>query len=442
MTNIVIKKHNFDAAKNNIRQFSLTKPDQLALKKVDVDGGLFNWFDHKVTGAELNSLTNQIQDYLIKFNNLNSKFIKEFGEVYNALEALDKEYIQGILISVKAAEQASMEAKEAQKDINRTIEVQKQTLKVLENFKNKLDKLMHLENVDEVWNDTQRFSKELTSIKEQIQTINDNSKQQTSSITSLTKFKTDLSKQNHLNSIDSLWDDAQEAKLGIKSIEKKLSNCTTSIESQSKTISAIKSFMDKLNKLEHVLKIDELWNNMQVISKSFELLNKRIIQIESNVVDYSKQINSLNQFIESLKKLDHLFDIDEIWGNTQTLKGDIKQINGQIIQMNEKALAHEQYISSLTDFDESLKKHEHLHDVDQMWGDIDQSKSKMNLLQDEVTSLEQKLATMNEQMSEQKQNYENELQMLTKKSKNAMLLGGTSVGLVIILAVLNLVGIL
>ena len=139
------------------------------------------------------------------------------------------------------------------KDIKKTIEVQKQTLKVLEEFKNKIDDHEHLENIDEVWKDTQRFSKELTSLKKQVQTLNDNTLQQTSSITSLMKFKTDLSKQDRLNSIDTLWKDGQEAKRVIKSIEKKLSSCTASIESQSKTISTIKSFTDKLNKLEHVL---------------------------------------------------------------------------------------------------------------------------------------------------------------------------------------------
>lgn len=441
MTNIVIKKHNFDKAKNNIKQFSLMKPDQLALEKVDVSGGLFNWFDHKVTGAELNSLTNQIQDYLIKFNNLNSKFIKEFGEVYNALDALDNEYIQGILISVKAAEQASMEVKEAQKDIKRAIEVQKQTLKVLENFKNKLDKFKYLENIDEVWSDTQRFNKELTTIKKQIQTVNDNTKQQNSSIASLLKFKTDLSKQNRLNSIDTLWEDTQEAKRDIQSIEKKLSSCTASIESQSKTISTIKSFTDKLNKLEHVLQIDELWNNMHEISKNFELLHKSALQIESNVADHARQITSVNQFIELLKKPDHLFDIDEVWRDTETLKGDVEQISVQIIQMNKKASAHDQHIGPLMNFVESTKKLQHLHDVDKIWEDIEESKSKTNLLQGEVTNLEEKLAAMNKQMIEQKQQYENELQSLTKKTKNAVVLGGSSLGLVIILYVLNMVGI-
>ncbi len=387
MTNIVIKKHNFDKAKNNIKQFSLTKPDQLALKQVDVSGGLFNWFDHKVTGAELNSLTSQVQDYLIKFNNLNSKFIKEFGEVYNALEALDNEYIQGILVSVKAAEKASMEAKEAQKDIKKTIEVQKKTLKILGDFKDKLDKFKYLENIDEVWEDTQRFSKELRTIISKIQKLDDDALQQSESVKDLMKFKADLSKQKHLNSIDVLWDNAQEAKRGIKSIEQTLSSCTISIESQNKTISKIKSFTDNLNKLEHVLQIDEVWEN------------------------------------------------------TQTFKSDVEQLGEQIIEINKNDLTNGHRIDLLINFVDSLKKLQHLYDIDQMWEDIEESKEKSSVLQGEVKSLEEKLVVINTQMSEQKKQYENEIQLLTKKNKNTMLLGGSSLGLVIILYVLNILGI-
>jgi septal ring factor EnvC (AmiA/AmiB activator) len=98
-------------------------------------------------------------------------FIKEFGEVYNALEALDKEYIQAILISIKAAEQASQEAKDAQKDIERTIEIQKQTITVLKTFKEKLEKYEHLENIDEVWQETQRFVEELKLFNKEIDHI-------------------------------------------------------------------------------------------------------------------------------------------------------------------------------------------------------------------------------------------------------------------------------
>lgn len=387
MTHIVIKKHDFDKAKNNIKQFSLTKQDQLALKKVDENGGLFNLFDHKVTGAELNSLTSQVQDYLIKFNNFNSKFIKEFGEVYNALEALDNEYIQGILVSVKAAEQASMEAKEAQKDIKKTIEVQKKTLKVLENFKNKLDKFKYLESIDEVWEDTHRFSTELRSLIKKVQKLEDETVQHNETLEGLMKFKTELSNQKHLKSIDVLWDNAQETKRGIKSIEQTLDSCTNSIESQNKIISSIKNFTDNLSKLEYVLQIDEIWKN------------------------------------------------------TQTLKSDVEQIGEQIIHINKKALTHGQHIDVLLNFVESLKKLQHLQDIDQMWEEIKATKSKSNFLQDEVISLEENLVIMNKQIIEQNEQYQNEIQQLMKKNRNIMLLSGSSLILVIILYVLNIVGV-
>ena len=137
---------------------------------------------------------------------------------------------------------------------------------------------------------------------------------------------------------------------------------------------------------------------MQEISKNFELLHKSILQIQSNVTDHARQITSVNQFIELLKKLDHLFDIDEVWRDTETLKSDVEQISVQIIQMNKTASVHDQHIGSLMNFVESTKKLQHLHDVDEMWENIEQSESKSNLLQGEVTSLEEKLAAMNKQM--------------------------------------------
>ncbi|HHK5534017.1 TPA: hypothetical protein ACQUHH_002423 [Bacillus mobilis] len=222
MNEIVIQTHNFEKAKNQLKEFSMTKPEELALKKVDVDGGLFNWFDYKVTGQELNALTSQIQDYLIKFNTLNTEFIKEFGEVYNALEALDKEYIHGMLNSIKAAEKASNEAKDAQRDINKTIEVQKRTIFILKEFKDKLDKYEHLENVDEVWKDTRRFEKELKSINKEVDSIKKTSDAQANTIFILNQFKEALSNYKHLGDIDQLWEDSQKSKTEVKLLEEKV----------------------------------------------------------------------------------------------------------------------------------------------------------------------------------------------------------------------------
>ena len=76
----IIKPHSFENAKKHIKAFSNRTSPDLGLDKVSTSGGLFGWFDHNVTGEELNKVTGQIQDYLIKFNSLHSDFINEFGQ--------------------------------------------------------------------------------------------------------------------------------------------------------------------------------------------------------------------------------------------------------------------------------------------------------------------------------------------------------------------------
>jgi len=142
MNELEIKRDKFDAAKKQLENLSKSIPISVELQSVPTDGGLFGWFNHSVTGIELNGLTAQIQKYLITLNDQTKKTVKGFDEVYKVLDTLDKEYIAGILTAVKAAEQASIQARdsasEAQKnseDILKIIEVQTQTIDVLSKFK-------------------------------------------------------------------------------------------------------------------------------------------------------------------------------------------------------------------------------------------------------------------------------------------------------------------
>ena len=74
----------------------------MELNTVRTDGGFLGLGDHKVTGSELNNRLGTIQELLIYLNKTNNRTIKEFGQVYSALEALDKDYNQAILISIKS----------------------------------------------------------------------------------------------------------------------------------------------------------------------------------------------------------------------------------------------------------------------------------------------------------------------------------------------------
>ena len=133
MGELVIQYHDFENAKKEIKKFSEQTTTDLDLKRVDDSKGvgefLGDWFfgrgigkDHLVKGEELNDLTSQIQTHLHSINNTQIKLIKEFGQVYSALEALDKDYIQAILVSVKATEETSEGIQKTQEQIKKIVD--------------------------------------------------------------------------------------------------------------------------------------------------------------------------------------------------------------------------------------------------------------------------------------------------------------------------------
>ncbi|SUA54802.1 Uncharacterised protein [Oligella ureolytica] len=113
MNKLTIQKSKFDDEKNKIKAFAKNLPSEIALPCVDTDGALWGLFDHRVTGAELNRLSKQIQNNLIATNQTVSTIIKEFTQIYNTFEALDKNYIQAIVGSVEEASKAGIQALEA-----------------------------------------------------------------------------------------------------------------------------------------------------------------------------------------------------------------------------------------------------------------------------------------------------------------------------------------
>lgn len=172
MDKSLIKKHNFEEAKNKIRVFSNNLPTYPYFDKVEESGGLFNWGNHNVTGKEMNNFVSRVQDRFISVNSSLRSVVSEFREIYKALDFLDKEYIEGILVSVEAAEKASQQARDAQSDICETIEVLQQTVEKLKEFKSSV-------------------CSDITNISEQIAFINERLDEIKSIQESMTSAKTE-----------------------------------------------------------------------------------------------------------------------------------------------------------------------------------------------------------------------------------------------------------
>ena len=138
---INISKHDFDEAKEHLKEFAEQSQDELYFDKVRTHDDFFGFefAEHGVTGNEFNTLVEQIQNYISKFYDNQQTLIEEFGQVYKALEALDKDYIQAILSSVAAIEHNNKKILKEQARIDKTIEKQKLTLEALKQFKEKFN---------------------------------------------------------------------------------------------------------------------------------------------------------------------------------------------------------------------------------------------------------------------------------------------------------------
>ena len=163
---LVIKTHNFEDAKRRLKEVSEKKPEEFEIGLVKFkEKFLFlkEVREHKVTGDEFNSRITAIQQHLINLHTKTYENNKEFGEVYNALEALDKDYIAVILTSINAIEEVSKHMRE---EIDTIKEVQKKTLENLQKFKQELKM-----DIAEISNESQMRHKSLSKELKKTQII-------------------------------------------------------------------------------------------------------------------------------------------------------------------------------------------------------------------------------------------------------------------------------
>lgn len=328
MSKLVIQRHNFEKAKNELKKFSEQTTTDLDLKRVDdtksVGEFLGDWFlgrgiglKRNVTGKELNELTLQIQTHLQSINNTQIKLIKEFGQVYSALEALDNDYIKAILVAIKSTEETSEGIKETQEQIKKIVENQKKTLIELIKFKQKLDGYKHLHDIDNIWNDCQRWYKEINNLTNYIESA------------------TEISQEN-VKQIETV-------KVTLTSIENNIEDLSKQSIDINERLESVIAFTTSVEKIIHLNDVDEIWNkteNHQLRIKDLEQESKNHkekldelvqtnIKIIENINSNVNEINRLKEYNEKLNTISHLEDVDEIWK-------DVEKHSSELIEGKER----------------------------------------------------------------------------------------------------------
>lgn len=285
-----IKEHDFQEAKDSLRRYTQQNRADISLDRVASSGGLFNLGTHKVEGEELNKVVSQIQDYLIDLNKLAQGLVGEFGQVYKAFESLDKDYIAGIVGSIKAAEKVSEEEQKDRIDIKRIIAEHEKSVKVLKKFKEDIEKLKHITDVDKAWDMISNQNKAIEAFRE---------------------FQRTLSCLKHLLDIDSMWDHESELKKEVERLKDRAAAIAKTLEDQNglnlEFDSAILAVRNELH--SHTQKVD---NDISVLENAV----KKDIAKHRTTVD--GQLASLKKSID--RNLEEEFKKIETYSTEQSKK--------------------------------------------------------------------------------------------------------------------------
>lgn len=434
----LVIQHDFENAKKEIKKFSEQTTTDLDLKRVDDSKGVGEFLgdlffgrgigtDHLVKGEELNDLTSQIQKHLHSINNTQIKLIKEFGQVYSALEALDKDYIQAILISIKATEKTSEGIQKTQEQIKKIVKNQRETLEELKKFKQKLDGYAHLGDIDKIWGDCQKWHQDMASLAKEISAATEHGKDNDKKIEAL--------------------------KSALSTAEKKTGDLSVQISQMIERLESVTAFTSALEKITHLQDVDEIWESLIIAHEALKNIGSDIEALKKGAAKHQEEINKLLALVEKLSSLEHLMDVDKLWSCTEEQKHHLKEIDrisgeqaGRLESLaseNDKIAkrvsANEQDIKNLNESVNKFKDITHLDDVDSMWDTVKEHSRQLIQIEKQNEAIVTSVQENKEDIEAKIVEANNAIASLTQKIKYAYLIAGGATGLAIIELILLLV---
>lgn len=162
--------------KEKLEEFSKKLPSKIELPHAS-NASWLSWFRDRVTSEDVNNLAKSIQSGMIQQNQYILNIIKEFRVVYDTFSKLDEVYIKEIVNSFNAAVSAHAKAnrnilrlneqqkeiEKDQRDIGGIVKSLEKIVTVLKDFKEKLEKVRHLVDVDSIFANVEENQRQLNN---------------------------------------------------------------------------------------------------------------------------------------------------------------------------------------------------------------------------------------------------------------------------------------
>lgn len=432
MNEMVIKRHSFDLAKNRLKEFSERPEAELEIDRVETDGGFLGLGDHKVTGCELNRRLETIQGHFIAVNTTNNKVIKEFREIYNALDALDRDYIASIVANVKAIEKTSNDVRVQQGTLKQhheklasqqskldahQVEIEKNVANIskvvaaLKVFKEKLESYKHLSDIDKIWNDCQKWHQEISTLSGNISDA--------------------ITKSNSANAKA-----ISDVKVLLKDTDDKAGKLAESLNEQVCRIDDIRTFIDELKNTAHLKDIDNMWDTLSNALDSLNELTSEIETVKKDIALQKQDIAKALAFVDLVSQYEHLQDVDIVWDKVESNEKKLEALAEQSERISTAIAETQSDVRALEAHKQKIESIVHLRDIDDTWASAEKHTIQIEELQTQDNEIK-KLIQQNRDFSDQALKAEKEandsaIQQLNKKIQYAYWIAGGSMALTIV----------
>ena len=465
MNEIEKSRHNFDLAKNRLKEFSAKMEDELRIDRVRTqDEALFGMikYSHTVTGGELNERLETIQKHFIAVNATNNKVIKEFREVYNALDTLDRDYITSIVANVKAIEKTSNDVREQQKilkqhnekldvhqvEIEKNVDSISKIVTVLKVFKEKLEGYKHLTDIDRIWNDCKTIQNEIIVVSDSITKFSKKTKEDIATANNKNKVLSDQVNRD----IRTLRNEAKSFKEFFSDLSKKFECTANLLNNQIPIIQETSSFVEHLKNVAHIDDVDSMCDDIDKAKIKFKTIDNSLLNIEADILKMQKHIAEIDSFVAILNGYVHLQDIDNMWDDLDVCKTNIEKINKDIeIQQNELdtlaatsaehkesidilfknfadaeeyAVDSRNLITELEAFKEKVSELNHLMEVDKVWKQTEDHQILINQMEQEGKSHAEKLNELVQADEKMRESIDSNVREITSLKEYKNKLGG------------------
>lgn len=314
----VLEPVNLEKNKKEIMRQRESVTSQVSLTHFKENIGLFR---ANVKGDDLNGLVIELQKTFSDINTRETKMFDQLDTVFKTIESIHKGSIEGIIVGVKSAQEAISQAEYA-------IETIKETLRVLQSFKEQLeDNTKHLNDIDLIWDATQQLDKDIQglgkSLSQKAKSIEEN-------IKVLMSLKLMLDKIKHIKDVDKMHKDLSSI---CKKFDQEKKVTTDRIDTIAEEIRRLEVFKGSIEKIVHLQEVDDVYIGLSTLQKTAEAEKGKITEEISLI---QKDISGLAEFKHGLEKSEHLKDIDAVWKNNENLASSVEVLESEIVELKGK----------------------------------------------------------------------------------------------------------